>query len=47
VIAEGAHHLDLRPSNARDPPSVTEARKVELALIKKWMEERNELEEEL
>jgi len=36
-IESGAHHLDLRPPNAEDPATVTEARNVEMANIKKWI----------
>lgn len=38
-IAEAAHHLDLRPPNVDDPASVTEARNIEMANIKKWIAE--------
>lgn len=36
-IESGAHHLDLRPPNDQDPATVTEARNVEMANIKKWI----------
>ena len=42
-IAEGAHHLDLRPPNEQDPASVTEARNIEMANIKKWIAEYQEI----
>jgi lysosomal Pro-X carboxypeptidase len=38
-IEGGAHHLDLRPPNDLDPPTVTEARAIEMANIKKWISE--------
>ena len=37
LIPEGAHHLDLRGSNLKDPPSVISARKLERQFIKKWI----------
>lgn len=36
-IESGAHHLDLRPPNVDDPATVTEARNIEMANIKKWI----------
>jgi len=36
-IADGAHHLDLRESNPKDPDSVIVARKQEVALLQKWL----------
>ena len=43
LIADGAHHLDLFFRNdTSDPPSVRFARKVEAALIKRWMAEWRE-----
>uniref|UniRef100_A0A7S3CRA2 Lysosomal Pro-X carboxypeptidase n=1 Tax=Strombidium rassoulzadegani TaxID=1082188 RepID=A0A7S3CRA2_9SPIT len=36
-IKDSAHHLDLREPNAADPVSVTEARAVEMAYVKKWV----------
>ena len=38
-IEGGAHHLDLRHPNDLDPPSVTEARAIEMSNIKKWIAE--------
>ena len=38
IIKDGAHHLDLREHNAKDPQSVIEARKKEAALIKSWLQ---------
>jgi len=38
-IESGAHHLDLRPPNAADPATVTEARNIEMMNILKWIDE--------
>ncbi|XP_029188961.2 dipeptidyl peptidase 2-like [Acropora millepora] len=38
LVKGGAHHLDLRASNPQDPPTVTEARKLELQLIARFLE---------
>lgn len=37
MIPDGAHHLDLRYSNALDPPTVREARALELKYFKEWI----------
>lgn len=37
VIADGAHHLDLRSSNPADPPSVRYARYLEIGQIMGWI----------
>jgi hypothetical protein len=39
IIAEGAHHLDLRGADPRDPPSVIAARAAEIATLQKWIAE--------
>eukprot|EP01084_Bolivina_argentea_P039891 73711_1 len=39
VIADAAHHLDLRSSNVNDPQSVVDARKLEVQYIKQWLNE--------
>ena len=39
VIEKSGHHLDLRTPNAADPPSVTDARAKETALITGWIED--------
>ena len=41
IIPEGAHHLDLRGTNAADPVSVIQARKLERAHIEKWIKNSN------
>lgn len=38
-IADGAHHLDLFFSHPADPASVTNARKIEVAHIRRWIRE--------
>jgi len=38
-IEGGAHHLDLRLPEDLDPATVTEARNIEMANIKKWIDE--------
>jgi hypothetical protein len=38
-IEEGAHHLDLMFPHPDDPPSVINARLLEAAHIKKWVQE--------
>ena len=37
LLPKGAHHLDLRASDARNPPGTAEAREREAALIKEWL----------
>jgi dipeptidyl-peptidase-2 len=46
VIAEGAHHLDLRASNPQDPQSVIDARLQEVAYLKQWLAELDQAESE-
>lgn len=38
LVKGGAHHLDLRASNPKDPPTVTQAREQELELIQKFIQ---------
>ena len=38
-IKDSAHHLDLRLPNAEDPSTVTQARAVEMAYVKRWVED--------
>jgi dipeptidyl-peptidase-2 len=38
-ILGGAHHFDLRASNAADPPSVVAARQFHRAMISQWLAE--------
>lgn len=42
IIPEGAHHIDLRASNPRDPYSVTLARVYHRNFIKQWIKEYQE-----
>lgn len=42
-IESGAHHLDLRPPNDADPATVTNARNIEMANIKKWISEYQDI----
>ena len=37
TIADGAHHLDLRASNAADPDSVLQARAMESEAMRRWI----------
>ncbi len=37
IVAEGAHHLDLRSANPLDPQSVITARATEVATLKAWI----------
>ena len=37
IIPEGGHHLDLFFANDADPASVTEARRVEVENMHKWV----------
>jgi hypothetical protein len=36
-IPMGAHHLDLFFADPADPPSVTQARVAEMALVQQWV----------
>ena len=45
MIEGAAHHLDLRSSNPKDPPSVVAAREKELALLKKWISTKTSVNE--
>lgn len=38
MIPDGAHHLDLRSRNPRDPKSVQQARLLEVHYMKQWIE---------
>jgi len=42
IVTEGAHHLDLRASNPKDPPSVIQVRASEAGYIRKWISEIRE-----
>ena len=37
TIADAAHHLDLRASNAADPDSVLQAREMETEAMRRWI----------
>lgn len=39
LIPDGAHHLDLRYTNGRDPPSVRAARALEVNYFRKWIKQ--------
>ena len=39
ILQHGAHHLDLRSANAKDPKTTVEARGTELGYIRKWLKE--------
>jgi pimeloyl-ACP methyl ester carboxylesterase len=39
VMEEGGHHTDLMYSSVLDPPSVTEARRIEREMIESWIDE--------
>lgn len=41
IIPDTAHHLDLRKSHPKDPPSVIYAREKEKQTIHKWIEHDN------
>jgi len=41
IIEGGAHHLDLRQSNPKDPSSVVDVRVEEMRAIQKWIAEWN------
>jgi hypothetical protein len=38
-LANGAHHLDLRPPNESDPADVKLCREFVLTTLKKWLRE--------
>lgn len=44
IIPDTAHHLDLRKSHPKDPPSVIYAREKEKQTIHKWIEHDNYLD---
>lgn len=43
LIADAAHHLDLRGADPSDPPSVIDARNQEKAAIRKWIQEHRDM----
>jgi len=47
LIAQGAHHLDLRSSNPADPKSVIAARLQEIKYIQQWLDEKQKQDHSL
>lgn len=43
IIAQAAHHLDLRTPNPLDPQPVIDARTLETSIIQGWINEYNSI----
>eukprot|EP00302_Diacronema_sp_CCMP2436_P033220 CAMPEP_0179990064 /NCGR_PEP_ID=MMETSP0984-20121128/4231_1 /TAXON_ID=483367 /ORGANISM="non described non described, Strain CCMP 2436" /LENGTH=589 /DNA_ID=CAMNT_0021909221 /DNA_START=1 /DNA_END=1771 /DNA_ORIENTATION=+ len=46
ILKRGAHHLDLRYSDARDPPGAVQARAREAEMIEQWLQQASKRAEE-
>jgi lysosomal Pro-X carboxypeptidase len=44
LLPRGAHHLDLRHADARDPPGTAQARAREAAMIEQWLQQASSRE---
>ncbi|KAJ1622969.1 peptidase S28, partial [Pavlovales sp. CCMP2436] len=46
ILKRGAHHLDLRYSDARDPPGAVQARAREAEMIEQWLQQASKRAED-